>query len=100
MLNHILTVCKYQSMIANFRRFMVSLVVFPLLFPMAVSERIHHYEHWNGHGLRRIYRSGIDNFSMGIGKLVMFIWAKIRLKFSKKNDSKRNGMNYSIVENN
>ena len=79
---------------------MVSLVVFPLLFPMAVSERIHHYEHWNGHGLRRIYRSGIDNFSMGIGKLVMFIWAKIRLSLAKKNDSKRNGMNYSIVENN
>ena len=85
MLNHILTMCSYHSMTTNFTRFLVSLVVFPLLFPIAISETIHHrHDYWHGYGLRRIYRSGIDNFLMGIGKLVMFIWTKTRLKFSKK----------------
>ena len=84
MLNHFLACCQYHSMTANFPRFLVSLVVFPLVLPMAVRQRIHNHDYWDREGLRTIYRSGIDSFLMGIGKLVIFIWAKTRSKFSKK----------------
>lgn len=97
MLNYSLTVCKYQSMIANFTRFIVSIVIFRIWFPLTVimtllvgHEPITGTNNRRRQIIRRIfeiprsYRYSLDRLMEEIGKLVMFIWAKTRLKFSKK----------------
>jgi hypothetical protein len=97
MLNYVLTMCKYQYMTANFTRFLVSLVIFRIWFPLTViMTLLVGHEPITGTNSRRrqirrrifeipsSYRYSLDRLMEGIGKLVMFIWAKTRLKFSKK----------------
>ena len=97
MLNQILTMCRYHSMTANFTRFLVSLVIFRIWFPFTVimtllvgHEPITGTNSRRRQIIRRIfeipssYRYSLDRLMEEIGKLVMFIWAKTRLKFSKK----------------
>ncbi len=97
MLNYSLTLCRDHSMFANFTRFIVSLVIFRIWFPLTVimtllfgHEPITGTNNRRRQIIRRIfeiprsYRYSLDRLMDGIGKLVMFICVKTRLKFSKK----------------
>ena len=96
MLNYVLTNDRSHSMFANFRRFLVSLVIFRIWFPLTILMTLVVLElrgsisHKRRQIIRGIfefpwtYRTSLDGLMEGIGNLVMFIWAKTRSKFSKK----------------
>ena len=96
MLNYILTNDRSHSMFANFTRFLFSLVIFRIWFPftvimtLVVGHETRPTTYLRREIIRRIieiprsYRYSLDRLMEEIGKLVMFIWAKTRLKFSKK----------------
>ena len=97
MLNQILTYHRQDSLFEIFRRFLVSIVIFRIWLPLTVimtllvgHEPITGTNSRRRQIIRRIfeipssYRYSLDRLMEGIGKLVMFIWAKTRLKFSKK----------------
>ena len=97
MLNQILTYHGQDSLFEIFRRFLVSIVIFRIWLPLTViMTLLVGHEPTTGTNnrrrqiIRRIfeipssYRYSLDRLMEGIGKLVMFIWAKTRLKFSKK----------------
>ncbi len=97
MLNQILTYHGQDSLFVIFRRFLVSIVIFRIWLPLTVIMTLFvGHEPITGTNSRRrqiirrvfeipsSYRYSLDRLMEGIGKLVIFIWAKTRLKFSKK----------------